>query len=175
LFPFPFCYEEHYYYDEDAGEEEEIEVEEEDEEESDDDEEAEIDYNVKMIWKEILPKTDIVGGYRRGMKRQLLDFAIKKFSRQRSFPNSIEIEAITKDYEKYRDKKFNSNKHEVVNSNIVTRAKIALFPPVCGRNSDEVGFLVEGRDVKTHRMEISPIPGRKRQFPSDDCYLSPML
>ena len=58
LFPFPFCYEEHYYYDEDAGEEEEIEEEEEDEEESDDDE-AEIDYNVKMIWKEKLPKTDM--------------------------------------------------------------------------------------------------------------------
>jgi hypothetical protein len=49
-------------------------------------------------------------GYRRGMKGPLLDFAIKKFSRHRSFPNSIEIEEITKDYEKYRDEKFYSNK-----------------------------------------------------------------
>jgi hypothetical protein len=33
----------------------------------------------------------------------------------------------------------------LLHSKIITRVKIALFPPVCERNSNEVGFLAAGR------------------------------
>jgi transposase len=42
-------------------------------------------------------------GYRLNMHRPLLDFAMKKHSKHRSFPNESTIEAITSDYEKYKD------------------------------------------------------------------------
>jgi hypothetical protein len=49
-------------------------------------------------------------GYRRGMKGPLLDYAIKKYSRHRSIPTTVQIAEINEEYEKKRDEKFNKHK-----------------------------------------------------------------
>ena len=44
-------------------------------------------------------------GYRMGMKGPVLDFAIKKYSKHRSFPSTVTVKAIEDAYKKEKEAK----------------------------------------------------------------------